>query len=326
MKSLSPGKIRGLQACATAQGIFTILAVDHRDALRALIAPEAPQTVTATQLTDIKLSIVKHLAGIASAVLLDPLYSAGQAIVDRQLPGSVGLLCALEEQGYLSNPYSRQTSMLAGWSVDKAKRLGVNGVKVLLFYHPEAVEAATAQERLVRSIAEDCRRYDMAFFLEPISYSLEARIKKESAEFAALRRQIVVETVRRLSAIGPDVMKVEFPVDVSYEANQALWAEACAELNAASKVPWTLLSAGDSFEIFKQQLRVACQAGCSGFLGGRAIWQEAVGLGDEERIHFLSTIARQRFIELQQIALEYGTPWPKRYGDTPVDESWFQQY
>ena len=87
MESLSPGKIRALQACASPQGVFSILAIDHRDSLRAILAPEAPRSVAAEALTDIKMAIVQHAAPAASAVLLDPVYSAGQSIVGRQLPG-----------------------------------------------------------------------------------------------------------------------------------------------------------------------------------------------------------------------------------------------
>jgi tagatose 1,6-diphosphate aldolase len=122
------------------------------------------------------------------------------------------------------------------------------------------------------------------------------------------------------------VVKVEFPLDVHDEPDQGVWGEACAELDAASRVPWTLLSAGDAFETFKQQLRVACRAGCSGFVGGRAIWQEAVELGDKERAEFLDKVAYHRVCELREIAAQYATPWHRRLSAAHVDEDWFQEY
>jgi tagatose-1,6-bisphosphate aldolase len=105
-----------------------------------------------------------------------------------------------------------------------------------------------------------------------------------------------------------------------------VWAEACAELTEASPVPWTLLSAGESFETFKQQLGVACRAGCSGFVGGRSIWQEAARLAGAAQADFLTNTARRRFLELQQVALAEGTPWTQRFVPGRVDEYWFQQY
>lgn len=326
MQSISPGKVRALQVCATPQGTFSILAADHRDSLRAIVAPEAPKSVTARKLTEIKLAITKHAAPAASAILLDPVYGVGQSVVGAQLPGHIGLVCAIEEQGYLGAPSNRRTPILAGWSIEKANRLGANGIKLLLFYHPDAGAASEEQERLVKSIAADCRRHEIPFFLEPIIYSIDADIPKGSPQFAPERRRIVVETTRRLSAIGPDIMKVEFPIDVRHQAEQAVWAEACAELNEASQVPWSLLSAGEPFETFKQQLQIACQAGCSGFVAGRAIWQEMVRLPAEEWARFLTETACQRLMELSEIGNEYGAPWYRRYSLPNVDEFWFQQY
>jgi len=302
------------------------MAVDHRDSLRSIIDLDAPQSVAAAKLTEVKLAVVQHLAGATSAVLLDPVYSAAQAITGGQLPGNVGLVCALEEQGYLSDPYSRRTPLIAGWTVAKTKRLGADGVKLLLFYNPEAGESTAAQEWLVRSIAADCRRADLPFFLEPIIYSTNPAIEKSSPEFAAMRSGLIIEMVRSLSGLGPDVMKIEFPVDVKYQPDPAVWRDACAEVNQASQLPWTILSGGGTFETFKQQVQVACQAGCSGFVCGRSIWQEAATLQGQPRIDFLEGIAYQRVTELRQVAQEYGVPWQTRFADAPVDEHWYQQY
>jgi tagatose-1,6-bisphosphate aldolase len=326
MNQLSLGKVRALQTASTERGAFTILAVDHRDAMRAMLNRSQPETVPARQLTEIKLSIVKLLGPFATAILLDPVYSMGQAIAQGALPPKAAFLSAIEEQGYLGDPYGRQTSMLAGWSIEKAKMLGASGVKVLLFYHPNAGEATEAQEQLVTNLLEECSHFDIPMFLEPIIYSLNPRVSKGSPEFAAEQRKIMVETVRRLGALKPDVLKLEFPVDCQYEKDEALWQDACAELNEASPVPWTLLSAGGTFESFQKQLRVACQNGCSGFLAGRALWQEAVYLQDKERQEFLNGEAAQRWQILQSIAGTYAHPWYERYQAVDVNEHWYKDY
>jgi len=75
MRTLSVGKARALGQCSTSDDIFTILAADHRDAMRVMIDAVAPQNVPAQMLTEIKVDIVRHLARDATAVLLDPLYS-----------------------------------------------------------------------------------------------------------------------------------------------------------------------------------------------------------------------------------------------------------
>ena len=326
MNQLTLGKVRALQSASTEGGVFTILAVDHRDAMRVMLNREQPQTVSAMQLTDIKLSIVKLIGPLATAVLLDPVYSIGQAITQRALPPKTAFLSAIEEQGYLGDPYSRQTTMLEGWGIEKAKMLGASGVKVLLFYHPQSGETTEKQEQLVTGLSAECRRFDIPIFLEPIVYSLDPNVSKDSTEFAAERPRIMVETVRRLGALKPDVLKLEFPVDCQYERNEAVWQDACAEMNEASPVPWTLLSGGDSFELFRQQLTVACQNGCSGFLVGRALWQEAVHLQGIERDAFLQGEASQRWQTLRTIAETYAHPWFDRYGAVDVNEHWYKDY
>lgn len=304
----SLGRTRALQASATARGVFSILAIDHRDAMRAMINPNAPATVSAETLTEIKLAVVCQLATEASAVLLDPLYSAKQAIATHTLPGHVGLLTALEDQGYLGDPFARETTLLQDWSVEQAKLLGATGVKLLLLYNPDTA-SADKQDELVRRVLDDCARFEIPLFLEPISYATDAAIPKGSAEFARGRRRIVIESVRRLGVLQPDVLKVEFPLDVKYETNETVWADACAELNAASPVPWALLSGDEPFDTFKRQVQIACENGCSGFLVGRSVWRDVTTLSGAARDEFIENTARPRFRELAAIADNYAVPW-----------------
>ena len=230
MESLSPGKIRALQTTATSDGIFTILAMDHRDSLRVVLNPEQPDSVPAAELVALKLDVIREISPLASAVMVDPVYSAAQAVVSGALPGSVGFLCAVEAQGYLGNPREKQNTLLPGWSVEKAKRLGAGGIKLLILYHPDAGDVAVRQEELAQAVITDCARADIPLFLEPLIYPLEPGLPASSAEFAAQRRRLVVETARRLSALGPDILKLQFPLDAAHHPDPAMWRDACAEL------------------------------------------------------------------------------------------------
>src|SRR5215212_7047908 len=100
MKQLSLGKVRALQTASSERGIFTILAVDHRDAMRVMLNHRQPETVSASQLTEIKLAIVKAVGPFATAILLDPVYSMGQTIAQHALLPKSAFLSAIEEQGY----------------------------------------------------------------------------------------------------------------------------------------------------------------------------------------------------------------------------------
>ena len=323
--TLSPGKVRGLAACSTAGGVFTIVAVDHRDSFRAVIDPGDPGTVSAEAITELKLWLLAEMGSEASAVMVDPEYSAAQAIAARALPGHVGFLAALEAQGYLGDPEARQTTLLDGWSVEKAKRLGASGIKLLVLYRPD-VPAAGAQDRTISAVIADCARHDIPLFLEPLAYATEPGMSTDAPEFAAMRRRIVIDTVRRLGLLGPDVLKVQFPVDTRHEPDHAVWADACTELDEASPVPWALLSGGDPYELFRDQVRVACRNGASGFMVGRALWREAVTATASERGSVLERVVRPRFRELAEIAVEHGCDWAERHVLPTPDEQWYLTY
>ena len=321
--ALSIGKRRGLEQCSTDRGIFAILALDHRGNLRRALNPETPEAVPYPTLVDFKREVVAALSPYSSAVLLDPELGAAQVIAEGSLPGKVGLLVAVEATGYTGDPTARTSQVLPGWGVDKVRRMGANGVKLLVYYHPGS-EMAKHQEQLIEQVAEDCVRYDLPLFLEPLSYSQEPNKKKLTSEEL---RQVVVETARRLTPLGVDILKAEFPVKVSEEPDEVEWLQACMELTAASKVPWTLLSAGVDFETYLRQVAVACRAGASGILAGRAVWQEAVDLSGEARREFLRTVAAERMYRLAALCDALGRPWTEVLsGEKPIEEDWYRQY
>jgi tagatose 1,6-diphosphate aldolase len=323
---ISVGKRRGLQATSTGRGVFTILAFDHRGSLRRALCPEAPDTVSHADVVSFKLEVLGALAPRASGVLLDPIYGAAQAVAADDLPGRVGLLVAVEETGYAGNTTARRSNILPGWGVAQIKRMGAAAVKLLVYYHPDAGEVAAAQEELVRQVAGECRRQDVAFFLEPVSYSIDPDVPKSSTAFAQDRARVVVETARRLGTLGVDVLKLEFPVDVAHEPDEAAWRAACRLVSKASPVPWALLSAGVDFGTFQHQVEIACQEGASGYLAGRAIWKEAVGLPGEARAQFLRKEAARRLDLLAAVADREGRPWTEFYPPQSVPESWYQTY
>lgn len=298
MSSLSIGKYRGLQQCAAWSGTFTFLALDHRQNLRRL----NPRFEQADELMRFKLEVTAELAAYATAVLLDPEYSAAQALASGALPGDRGLVVALEATGYSGDPVARRARLLDGWSVEKAKRMGAQMAKLLVYYHPEAATAAET-ETFVAQVAAECQRHDLALMLEPLSYPIQG--EKLTAEE---KRWVVVETARRLTAIsGVDLLKAEFPLPP--DAPQSDWSEACQELNAASRVPWIVLSAAVDFETYLRQVTVACQSGASGIAVGRAVWQEAVMLEGQARLDFLRSTGRKRLQRLNALCQALARPF-----------------
>lgn len=325
MAELTPGKLRGLATTSSSGGVFTILAIDHRDAMRAVLQPVNPEGVDGRRLTDLKLWLLAALGDVASGILLDPEYSAAQAIVTRTLSGRTGFLTALEAQGYLGDSQSRQTALLAGWSVEKAKRLGASGIKLLVLYRPDS-PAAEAQDQMIAGVVADCADHDIALFLEPVAYAMGDEGTTATPQFAAKRRHIVVESARRLTALGPEVLKVQFPLDSRHSTDRLEWADACAELDAVTTVPWALLSGGDPYDTFRDQVLTACQAGASGFLVGRALWGDLAIAAQSKRVRLVSETVRPRFEELVAITARLGTDWGRRHSGPTVDTAWFRTY
>jgi tagatose 1,6-diphosphate aldolase len=291
-KSLTIGKLRGLQQLSNAQGIFAMCAMDHRGSMQRIIDRTAPDQVTYDMLVEYKRDLTELLAPESTAVLLDPIYGAAQAVADGMLPGRVALLVSLEETGYESDAQGRVPTLLPEWSVEKIKRMGASAVKILLYYRPDLAENASRQRQVTRRVAEDCARFDIPFLIEPITYPI-SQADRFPETFAALKPVLVFGSARELTPLGVDVLKVEFPADMHYEQDEGKLLVACQAINEASQAPWILLSAGVTFEEFSSQVKISCQAGASGFLGGRAIWEEAMQIPDRsERRRWLATVGR----------------------------------
>jgi tagatose 1,6-diphosphate aldolase len=312
MNALSIGKIRGLQQIAGADGVFTICAMDHRGSLESVLcAPERTDNCP-REMTDFKLELCEALAPYASAVLLDPIFGAAQATAHSLIPRICGLLVSLEATGYTGDSQHRETRLLENWSVAKVKRMGASAAKILVYYRPDLKELAQRQLQLVGEVARECQRYDIPFLVEPVSYPIGKEVGHAN-KFAEIKSKVVIQTARDITSLPIDVLKAEFPADLNYHTDESKLSQLCEELNNVSQKPWVILSAGASFEPFIKEVELACRCGASGFLAGRAIWQEAVTMTDSEaRRKFLATVAAERLEKLSEITHKYATPWYKK--------------
>lgn len=316
---ISPGRWRGLRTTSSPSGRFAILAFDQRGTYRRML-PEGTSYQDAVQ---IKREVVAALSPHATAVLLDPIYGLDAML---HLDGRSGLLLCLEKTGYAGEATQRRVDWIDGWTIEKIRRLGASAVKLLVYYHPDAGALTQEIEDVVAQVVAESHAHDLPLFLEPVSYSLDAAVPKQSAAFAAHRPAIVAETARRLSRLGVDVLKLEFPVDAAFNDDESDWQAGCEAISAACAVPWALLSAGVDFETYERQVRIACAAGASGFLAGRAIWREAIALPGEARQRFLATTATDRLQRLSAIVEESARPWTDFYHPIAPVEGWFHHY
>lgn len=321
--NLSLGKRRALQQCALAGGTFSMLAMDQRGSLIKMINSTDPNSVDFAQVGKVKRDVIRALSPHASATLLDAEYGYPTCVADDALSGQSGLLLALEKSGYEGDPTARRTALLEDWSVEKIRKAGANGVKLLVYYRPDAVNAAD-QEELISEVVTMCKAADLPLFVEPLHYSLDPSVKKVAN---SERRRLVIETAKRLVPLGIDVLKAEFPVDVSQTQDEGEWADACAELSNACAVPWVLLSAGVDYEMFYRQLKAACENGASGMLCGRAIWKESIALNSTDRASFLYTTAVWRLQQLGHLVQALGKPLTEFYPSSEGNEfeNWYAE-
>ena len=270
-------------------GRFGVLAIDHRDSLRAVLAPDDPDSVGVEDITDLKRELVGALASGATGVMLEPEYSIPQ-LLDGTLPDGVGFTAALEAQGYASAPEAGATQILEGWSVESAAESGAAAAKLLVFYRPDRPVHAEAQERVAAGILAECRRVGIPLVLEPLFYGLDD---------PSTRRWLVIETVERFAAMDPHLLKLPFPVDPAHEPDRAVWAAACADITERCAMPWTLLSGGGNYQSYRDQVETAVSAGCSGFMAGRALWGEAALAPQPERTRIIKDLVATRLAELR---------------------------
>jgi len=300
----SAQRARALDRLASPRGVISGVAVDHRDALQAVLSKRGMQLDDAG-ITELKVRVAAALAPAASMILLDAEYSVAQTIAAGAVPGSTGIVVPLEAMGYGDVAKVAQTQFLEGWSAAKARRLGASGAKLLLPYRADAPEQAERQDEVVRSAVGACREAGLALIVEPIVYKREGEERAGGDRFA----ELVIQGARRLAALEPDILKLQYPGS----------ADACRELDAAcgSLIPWVLLGGGASEDVIGGQIEDACRAGASGFIVGRTLFDAGLVTDPDESRRALVERSRPLLERLAAIAEGLATPWRDRVGALP---------
>jgi sulfofructosephosphate aldolase len=287
MTPLTTAERRAVQQITTSGGRFAIIAADHGQPLVDMLDALGLSSAPAEQLA-FKADLADTVGRDASSLLLDPDVSLPH-IVDRGLVGrDVGLLVRIEADGADVRDGLRESQLISGLGAEGARARGATGAKVMVFLRADREDLDGHTAALVRSALEDCRRADLLCVIELMTY----RLDDESAEeFAGRREDLIVEGARLLQECGSKVLKLEYPGS----------AGACRRVTDAIDVPWAVLSAGVDHAAFRDQLRDSMDGGADGFIAGRSLWKEAVGLPEPERRRFLDGVARRRFEELLAI-------------------------
>jgi len=319
------GTIRRLARLASSDGFFLVAALDHPENYLALLDPDVTRVPHETVVAS-KLELAAALAGHASALLLDPVWSLGAAIATGVLPGHVGLLAPIEQLVYTPQQppgWAVEPTLRPGWTVGKIANLGADGVKLILFYRTELADAAAGQRKLVADLAAECQAHDLPLVVEPIWYPMTGEDPTDPA-VQRRRADAIVASAAEFARLGADILKVQFPGMVGSAAERASAADAASALDAGLSRPWVLLSEGAGYEDFAVQMEITAKAGASGYIAGRAVWGDAVGRPDA-----LPRVG-ERLAALNAIVRAHGRPWtaPVRPEQAAValPPTWYESY
>lgn len=277
-------EVRAVQQLSTPGGALAVVAADQRVSLRAM-AQRAGAPADPASLRSFKRALVAALAPHASAVLLDPEIALPGAIESGALPGDTGLLVSVEESGAVRAGELHAATLIPDFGAAGVRRMGGTAAKLLVRIRPDREDAGGWNGRIVREVVRDCAAHDLLAVVEGLVPRLEGEPEER---FARRRPGLIRDCAVLLAECGAKYLKLEYPGD----------ERGCAAISEAIPVPWALLSAGAEHAVFVNQLRAARAAGASGFIAGRSIWQDAVGMTPVGRDAFLAGEARRRLEEL----------------------------
>ena len=259
------------------------VAVDQGSGLKAMLHEGRGAQAREDDLFTFKRIVVETLSPHASTVLVD-------AALGRELLPSYDATCtkmlAYEADVYHIADEDRITKLPENLKVSDYPGLDVRILKFFLYYGPnDPAELNQRKADLVTQIGAECRANGVTFLFEPIVYD-RAIPDGTSAEYARAKPELVRAATARFAdpAFNIDFLKVEIPVNFAQIGTTMSQAQAKAAFasaaDAAGDIPLLYLSAGVTFEQFRDALKMSRDAGVNakGFMCGRAIWSDAIGI------------------------------------------------
>jgi sulfofructosephosphate aldolase len=277
-----------LEDVARPSGGFAMLAVDQREAMRAMFAEHQDTPVTDQQLTDFKVAATRVLTPHASAVLVDKQFAFDAVVEAGAVAPTCGLIAAADH--FIAGNGEFVTSVEIDRAVDPAavREQGAVAMKLLVIHRPD--EPAATRVEMVQEFVERCRAAGLVSIIEPVA-------KAPRAGGAWDWDACVIEAARELGSLGADLYKAEVPFKGQGSDDEI--RRACAEITEAVASPWVVLSSGVPADLFPHAVELACHEGASGFLAGRAVWASVIGSDDIERdLHEVSIPRLQRLGEI----------------------------
>jgi tagatose-1,6-bisphosphate aldolase len=267
---------------ATSDSTFAVIALDQRNTLKRMFVAAGRPDPSDEELVAFKADV---LAGVdnASAALIDPTYGVPALA---RVGASTKALIAAEPANRISwngEPHvTRDPALNARWVQDQ----GGSALKFFVQLRvdrpvgPGEPDLAADGLDVARAVVADCREAGVPSVLENLIYLRPGEELDEAG-----RADAIIAAAVALDDLHPDLLKLEYPGS----------PQACRRLAGSISGPWAVLSAGVEFTEFADVLRISCdEGGASGFIAGRAVWKDSVGLDPADRQRYLADEGRRR--------------------------------
>ena len=293
--------MKTLADIADNDGTFAIIAMDQRNTLRRMFDAVGEEP-TDYAMGQAKVDVASFLSPNATGLLLDPTFGVPAVRDAGALATTCGLLVAAEpsERGnFNGEPRAHRIESQGGqWVLEQggdALKFLVQ-VNVLRTTKPGEPDLVGEVVEVVRQVVEDCRAAGVPSVIENLVYSLPGEEKLSGDRKA----EAIIESAAVLSEVGMDLLKLEYPGS----------PDACRRLSKVLTVPWAVLSAGVDFDEFTHVLQVSCdEGGASGFIAGRALWKESIGMSGPQRESFFTEISVPRLEACREAIAGRARPW-----------------
>lgn len=255
---------------ARASGGFSMLAVDQREAMRLMFKaagmPHADQDIT-----DFKVNAAKILSPFASAVLVDNQFCYKQIVEQKAISPQSAMIVAADQ--FIPGNGIPVDQVCIDKAIDpfKARENGAKALKLLVLWRQD--EDAEQRKDMVKEFNQICHSAGLVSIIEPV-----VRPPRIGDKFD--REAAIIAAAKELGNSGADLYKGEMPLFGKGDSKTLL--DAAKRLNDQINMPWVILSSGVDANLFCRAVRIAMNAGASGFLAGRAVWSSVIGLPDTE--------------------------------------------
>jgi sulfofructosephosphate aldolase len=271
-----------------------MLALDQREAMRAMFAEHQAEPVTDEQVTAFKLAAARILTPYASAVLVDRQFAFDRVVAESAVDPGCGLIAAADEFAPAHGELVGEVTIDRAVDPRRVKRQGAVAMKLLVLYRADA--PAGPRIAMVEEFVDTCRAAGLISIIEPVS---RAPLGGGSWDWDAG----VLAAAEELGSRGADLYKAEVPMRGQGDPDEI--RRRCARISAAVGSPWVVLSSGVPQDVFPTAVELACTEGASGFLAGRAVWKSCIGAADVERELAEAAVARlQRLRDVVDAVVE----------------------